>query len=114
MKRVKTYNVQIWMGLREEYTDKVATMDAVREICDEWVNGIKDCITITPTEFRYVNGSERGVVIGYINYPRFPRSRKDIRKRAFKLCEILMTELRQTRATVTTPYKSYMLENPFL
>lgn len=114
MKKTKAYNVQIWMGLREEYTDKIATIEEVLKICDEWVDNIKDCITITPTEFRYVNGNEPGVIVGYINYPRFPRTRKDIRKRALKLCEILMTELRQTRATVTTPFKSYMLENQYL
>ena len=111
MKSLKSYNVQIWVGLRAFYTDKVYTVNDVRKICDEFVNEIKDCITITPTEYRYVNGNETGVIVGYIQYPRFPRSRKEIKRRAFIIGETLMKELEQNRITITTPFKSYMLEN---
>ena len=112
MKTLKSYNVQIWVGLKQTYNDdKIHSIEDVRDICDEWVNKIKDCVTITPTEFRYVNGSEPGVIIGYIQYPRFRRSRKEIRSRALELAERLMTALHQYRVTVTTPHKSYMLEN---
>jgi hypothetical protein len=64
MKTLRSYNVQIWVGLKERDSGKVYTIDDVSRICDEWVNGIGDCVTITPTEFRYVNGNEIGVVIG--------------------------------------------------
>lgn len=111
MKKLRAYNVQIWVGLKEKYSKKEHSINDVRKICDNWVDEINDCITITSTEFRYVNGCEHGVVIGYISYPRFPRSRKEIRKRALKLADKLMTELNQYRVTVTTPYMSYMLEN---
>jgi len=112
MKTLKSYNVQIWVGLKETYNDeKIHTIDDVRIICDEFVNKIKDCVTISPTEYRYVNGNEPGVIVGYISYPRFPRSRKEIRKRALELAKRLMIQLNQYRVTVTTPYKSYMLEN---
>lgn len=111
MKILRSYNVQIWVGLKEQYSDKIHTIDDVRIICDKWVNGVKDCVTITPTEFRYVDGYENGVIVGYINYPRFPRTRKEIRRRALLLGEKLMRELGQYKVTVTTPFKSYMLEN---
>lgn len=111
MKVLKAYNVQIWVGLRKGYTDEIVSMETVRSICDKHINESKNCVTITPTEFRYVAGNEPGVIVGLINYPRFPRTRKEIRKRAFALAEILMTELGQFRVTVTTPYKSYMFEN---
>jgi len=114
MKILKSYNVQIWVGLKDQYSDKIYSIEDVRKICDEWVNNIKDCVIITAIEFRYVDGDEVGVIVRYINYPRFPRTRKIIRNRALKLAGILMTELRQYKVTVTTPYKSYMLENPFL
>lgn len=98
--------------LKECYNDeKIHSIEDVRSICDKWVNEIKDCVTITPTEYRYVDGFEKGVIVGYIQYPRFYRSRKEIRQRALRLAEILMIELNQYRVTVTTPYKSYMLEN---
>ena len=112
MKTVKSYNVQIWVGLQETYDNKrLHTIEEVETICQKYVNELKDCITITPTKFKYVNGSESGAVIGWINYPRFPRQRKEIRNRALYLAEILMNELNQYRLTVTTPFKSYMLQN---
>lgn len=112
MKILKSYNVQIWVGLKEMYDDKnTHTIDDVRIICDKYVNEIKDCVTITPTEFRYVNGNENGVIVGYIQYPRFKRTEAEIMKRAIELANTLMIELNQYKVTVTTPKKSYMLEN---
>ena len=115
MKSLKTYKVEIWVGLKEGYDSTfIHTVDDVRIICDKWVNEVKDCVTITPTEFHYVDGAEPGVIIGLIAYPRFLRRPKSIRKRAFKLAEILMVELKQHRLTVVTTKKSYMLENQFI
>lgn len=111
MKTLKSYNVQIWVGLREQYTETIHSIDDVRDMCDNYVNEVKDCVTITPTEYRYVNGSEPGVVVGWIQYPRFPRKRKEILRRALKLADILMRELGQFKVTVVTQNKSYMLEN---
>ena len=110
MNELNSYNVQIWVGLRVGYTDEVHTIEEVEKICDAYVNEIKDCVTITPTEFRYVDGNEPGVIIGYINYPRFPRTPKEITSRALALAEVLMYGLDQNRVTVTTPDKTYMLE----
>ena len=112
MKTIRTYNVKIWVGLKETFgEEKEHTLNDVRRICDEFVNEIKDCVTITPTEYRYVGSSENGAIIGYIAYPRFPRTKKEIRSRALLLAEKLMIGLNQYKVTVTTPYKSYMLEN---
>lgn len=83
IKMEKSFNFQIWVGLKETYNDeKIHNLDDVRKICDEFVNEIKDCITITPIE-----------------------------DRALELAERLMTELNQYRVTVTTPEVSFMLEN---
>jgi len=112
MKTMKAYNVQIWCGLKETYDDeKIHTIEDVRVICDDFVNSIKDCITITPTEYRYVDGNEPGVIVGWIQYPRFPRKKKEIKRRALLLAKRLMYELYQYRVTVTTPSQSIMLEN---
>jgi len=110
MESVVSFNVQIWVGLREGYSTIVYPIDDVRKICDEYVNEIGDCVTITPTEFRYVGGGEAGVIVGYINYPRFPRTEEEITKRALDLAERLREGLGQIRVSVTTPEKTYMLE----
>lgn len=105
-----SYNVQVWVGFREHYSDKIHTMQEARVICDTFVNDLKDCITLTPTEFRYVNGWEPGVVIGFIQYPRFPRSRKAIRRRTIALAEIFLKEFNQYRIVVTTPFRTTMID----
>jgi len=111
MKITNTYNVQIWVGLRKQYSDVIYNIDHVREICKRFVNDKKDCVTITPTEFVYVDGGEPGVIVGFIHYPRFERTEIEIKNRALELAEILMTSLDQYRVTVTTPDYSIMLEN---
>jgi hypothetical protein len=112
MRIEKSFNVQIWVGLKETYNDeKIHTIDDVYKICDDFVNDIKDCVSVTETSFRYVDGFEKGVVVGYIQYPRFPRSFEEIEDRALELAKRLMTELNQYRVTVTTPRESFMLEN---
>lgn len=108
---MRSYNVQIWVGLRIGYSNEFHTLDDVRAICDAYISEINDCITITPTEYRYVNGWENGVVIGLIQYPRFPRKVRDIKKMAMLLANKLLVGLDQNRVTVTTPHKSYLIEN---
>lgn len=110
MKILKSFNVQIWCGLRESYTDKIHTLEETEHICENFVNDIKECITITPTKFKYVGGSEDGFIIGLISYPLYPRKQKEILNRAFTLSEILLRELKQEKITITTPHKSYTLQ----
>ena len=44
-----------------------------------------ECVTIDPTLFIYTGGEEAGFVIGFVNYPRFPRTPAQIIERARKL-----------------------------
>jgi len=111
MRTLKTYNAQIWVGLREAYGDTVHSIADVEKIVDRFVNDTKDCVTITPTDFRYVDGHEPGVIIGWINYPRFPRTPSEITERALSLARTLLYELGQLRVSVTTPDDTYMLES---
>ena len=112
MKILKAFNIQIWCGLKETYDDEnIHIIDDVRNIVDIYVNSIMDCVTITPTEFRYVGGSEPGVIVGWIQYPRFPREEKEIEMRSINLAKSLMYGLNQCRITITTPKHSIMLEN---
>lgn len=111
MKTTKSFNVQIWCGLRSGYSDKVYALDDVRSIVDFYIIHVKDCITITPTEFRYVDGNEPGVIVGWINYPRFPRTEIDITDRALSLAKRLKNGLNQQRVSIVTPEFTYMLED---
>lgn len=105
-----SYNVQIWVGLKDGYSNTIQDIEKVRGIVDTHViDG--DCVSITSTEFRYTNGFEPGVVIGYIQYPRFFRDQETIKQRALKLAKLLLYGLNQYRITITTPKESIMLIN---
>jgi len=115
MKIVDNYEAKIWLGLREGYTDSYYSKAEVAMILKKWCTEKGQCVTITPTEFVYVDGGEPGVVIGFINYPRFPMSEAEIRNRARELGDLLMKKFKQYRVSITF-YKSQaggtmMLEN---
>lgn len=111
MKKVKSFNVQIWVGLKEGYDGIENPIDLVYNICNKYVNENTYCVSVTETKFFYYEGYENGAVIGLINYARFPSSKRKILKHAFKLGEILMKELKQHRISITTPNNSYLLQN---
>jgi len=115
MKIVDNYESKIWLGLRVGYTDSYFNKADIARVISEWCNEKKQCVTITPTEFIYVDGKEPGVIIGFINYARFPQSEVEIRNRTRELATILMKKFKQYRVSCTF-YPSHaggsmMLEN---
>ncbi len=111
MKIVKSYNVQLWVGLKRGYDGPVHTINEVQKICQNYVNDIGWCVTVTPTTFFYVNGNEPGVVIGMVNYPRFESTPEDITGKAIELGKIMMKKLGQFRVSITTPDETIMLSS---
>ncbi len=111
MKTKKGFNVQVWCGLKERDTNIVHTLEEAKAICQNFVDDVGECVSVTPTEFIYTNGNENGFVVGFIQYPRFPRKKKEIKSRAIQLAALLMLKLNQYKVTITTQHKSYMLEN---
>ena len=103
------FQVQIWVGLKETDTGEVSDLSVIENICQEHCDDIGDCVTVTKTKYIYSDGNEPGAVIGWISYPRFPRTIDEVKKRAINLAEKLMEELHQKRVTITTPTESIML-----
>ena len=79
-----------------DYT--VATL-ACRDFCDE----VGLCVTVSPTRYVYTGGEEDGVVVGFINYPRFPDELPRIEQKAVELGMKLRDELQQESFSVQTP-----------
>jgi len=111
MKIEKSYNLQIWVGLREGYTDVICDVETVRMVIDKYINEHKVCVTITPTEFRYVAGWEPGVVVGLIQYPRFPVKESVLLEHAKNIAIQLKKILDQFRVTITSPKWTYLIED---
>jgi len=114
MKAVNTYTANIYVGLRPGYED--VSEDVLKEnkhkvirICQEYCDDVGLCVTITDTEFIYTKGNEPGIIIGLINYPRFPSNVNDIRKLAIELAQTIQPELKQKRITIVFPDKTFMI-----
>ena len=106
---VPTYTATLYVGLLERDTRLLHTQAEALAVCQEYVDDVGLCVTFTPTTFVYTNGSEPGVIVGLINYPRFPVEPEDIREKALVLAESLRAALGQWRLSVVFPDETVML-----
>ena len=111
MKITKTFTATIWVGLRAGYTSSYYNVADVWRIVDKFNNEIINAVTVTPLTFRYVDGSEPGVAVGFIQYPRFTYPEEKIKQRAMELARRLKVGLNQERVSIVFPNETIMLEN---
>lgn len=104
-----TFIATIWCGLQEYYNGYSFSIKEVIKICRKYTDKLGWCITVTPTYFVYKNGDEEGFSIGIINYPRFPLSQKELKKRTFELANILLKHFRQYRISIVFKDKTIIL-----
>lgn len=76
---------------------------SAKEVCREYCDGVGYCVTVTPTTYVYRDGEEVGVIVGLINYPRFPGTREEMWAHANKLAERLRRELGQESYSIQSP-----------
>lgn len=110
MKRVSTFTANIYVGLRHGYSKEQSSLDEVRQWIQEYCNDVKCGVTLTPTEFIYVNGNEPGVIVGLIHYPRFPEPSEFIESKAIDIAIGLMKLCHQERVSIVLPTETVMLE----
>lgn len=72
----KTYTVNIFLS---------GSIDVIKQTCRKYCLDVGLCVTVTPTLFIYTGGEEFGVCIGLLNYPRFPKDKKQILIQAIEL-----------------------------
>lgn len=109
METAKTYTAQIFVGLRHGYTNTIANLDVVRDICRDYVNQVGLCVTLTPTEFIYTDGGEPGAIVGLINYPRFPSTPEAIDAHATELARLMKESLHQNRVSIVGTRETVMI-----
>jgi hypothetical protein len=100
---VPTFTATIYVGLKVRDVGFVYPVDEARRVCQKYCDEVGLCVTVASTEYIYTNGNEPGVVVGLINYPRFPAKAEDIRSRALVLAERLREALKQYRVSVVFP-----------
>jgi hypothetical protein len=74
-----------------------------KAICRAFCDAEGLCVTVTPTAYVYTGGEEAGVIVGLINYPRFPTEPRTIAFKAKTLALELMMKLEQQSVTVQLP-----------
>lgn len=99
-KTEKTWWVKIYFAGDVEIAKQVCREECFRD-------GL--CITIEPCEYIYTGGQESGYVIGLVNYPRFPASKKQLEKRALILAELLLKKTYQLSGLIVTPNDTHWI-----
>lgn len=80
--------------------------DRAVQVCQEYCDRVGLCVTVSRTLYVYTGGQEHGLVVGLINYLRFPALPGLIESRALELAHLLRTALGQDSFTIQTPEKS--------
>jgi len=84
-------------------------LSAIRDACSQFVlRGL--CVSIQPADYVSTGSVEEGVVIGLINYARFPSTSEKIEQTARELAEYLLFAVAQRSCSVITPTKSIFIE----
>lgn len=111
MKIEPTFEAKIMLGLKEGYDgiqhDNGELTYWLQKYCDE--NSY--CVTLTPTTFIYKDGHEEGAIIGLINYPRFPATKKEITLRALEIAAELKKVFNQNRVSVVCNNHTFLIED---
>lgn len=95
MKTTKVNSIEVRVCIAGDY-------DAACMICRRFcMEGL--CVTVQPAEYIYTGGAESGVVVGLINYPRFPTTEPALMNTAQRLGEALMEGLFQQSFSVIGP-----------
>lgn len=95
IKRARSFPVTIFIAGSYSKALKI-----VQKYCDE----VSYCVTIDHTYYVYKDGKEEGVVVGLINYPRFPVEPTEIIDKAKDIAELLRVGLGQESYSIQTPH----------
>ena len=77
--------------------------EEAKRICAKWVTKNNQCVTVTKTDYIYAGGQESGVMVEFINYPRFPVDVYKITVNAKALGDKLLKKLSQRSYSILTP-----------
>lgn len=80
--------------------------DAAYYPCREYCDRVGLCVTLTATDYIYQGGFERGVIVGLVNYPRFPKEPDAIWSQSETLAALLCERLGQQSYTIQAPDKT--------
>ena len=80
--------------------------ESAKRICRQYCDDTGFCVTVTKTEYVYTGGQETGIIVGLINYPRFPSDKETMLARATDIANLLREKLNQESFSIQTPEKT--------
>lgn len=80
--------------------------DKAREVCRAYCDETGFCVTVTATRYVYTDGEEAGVIVGLINYPRFPLPPDEMQDRAVTIADRLRLALGQESYSIQYPHRT--------
>lgn len=109
MDSVPTFTATIYVGRKNndsgEIEDYIVALEFLQEYCN--INGF--CFSFKHIDYIYKGGSEPGIEIGIINYPRFPAENFKLKAIALAVADTLRELLHQKRASVVMPNETIMV-----
>jgi hypothetical protein len=113
---VKTFTANFTLGLKVGYTDKLNSLDEVREALTESQQQIKAqtgiglSAKLTVCEIVFLGQSEPSVEISLLQYPKFPADEKLLKQAILQLASLMMEKLQQNRTVIVFQDETIMLE----
>lgn len=108
------------MNLTEKQVDSfyakiyiAGDLQTIKQVCRKYCMEVGLCVTVEPVDFIYTGGEESGVVIGLINYARFPSTEGEVYSKAKTLGGILVEECYQKSFSIVTTSKTVYFETEF-
>lgn len=93
----KSFPITIHIAGKYSTAEKI-----LKKYCDE----VGFCVTLQTVEYIYKNGTEHGLRVGLINYPRFPSDPATLTAKAIEIAELLREGLKQESYSVETPVET--------
>ena len=106
---VPTFTATIYVGLKERRTGEIADKEYAIAAIQKYVDVVGLCVTVTETQFVYTSGTEQGIAIGLINYPRFPSQPDLIKSHAISIAEMLLKLCKQQKVSIVMPHETVMI-----
>lgn len=109
MTSISTFTATIHVGLKHGPTGTDRSLAI--SILQRYVDAVGLCVSVKDVQYVYTGGSEPGLEVGLINYPRFPSSPPEIKARALEIAKVLLKVCHQERISVVMPDETVTLES---
>jgi hypothetical protein len=109
LETVPTFTANLYVGLKERSSGQILDRDAALRAIQTYCDLVGLCVSVTDTQFVYTKSAEVGLIVGFINYPRFPSDPSLIKAHALALGEILLKTCKQLKVTIVMPEETIML-----